>query len=101
MFITSDMNEKRAKKIGKMAAKKLKGVSQSAVQKYCTHQAYKNMLEHPQTPMIVDFRKIVIKDDVSMTTSYFSKASLSCFDSKRFLLDSYKSRPFGHYLNEY
>ena len=82
-----------------MAAKKLKGVARSAVEQYCTHQEYKDILNHPGMPKIVDFRKIVIKEDVSMTTSYFTKAALSCFDSKRFLINSHESRPFGHYAN--
>ena len=97
--VRSGLSEKELKTVLKMSAKKLKGVAKSAVRKYCTHEAYKAVLNTPGPPKIVDFRKIVVQVDNRMTTSYLTKTSLSCFDSKRFLIDDIFSRPFGHFRN--
>ena len=85
--------------VKKMSAKKLKGVAKSAVRKYCTHEAYKLALNSPSQPPLANFKKIVVQDDSSMVTSQIAKKSLSCFDSKRYMIDNIYSRPFGHYKN--
>ena len=93
------MTDERKKALAKMSARKFKGVSKSAVRDFCPHEAYKDILDNPRPPTYVGFKKIKIELDTRMCTSQFSKASLSCFDSKRYLITSYASRPFGHYKN--
>jgi len=79
--------------------RRLKGVPRSAVREYCTHDAYKRFLCNPGRPQVVDFTKIVSYANAEMVTQYQSKQALAAFDSKRYLINRFDSRPFGHYKN--
>ena len=72
-----------------------KGVKRSHAQKYIKHEQYRNCLMN-ETQTVETFFTIQSKNHV-LKTEKITKAALSCYDDKRYLLgDTYDTLAYGH-----
>ena len=80
---------------GSREEKKLKGIAKPVVKKELRHQMYKDTLS--QEKLTFSSMTTIRSQKHELSCQKLNKISLSPFDDKRYLLDSIRSLPYGHY----